>query len=110
MEFEYRVVEKNDLLIISLKGKISKEGKEELQKCLTETQKFEQKIVVLLMKDVTDVEKIMSRDLTIFQQELRTRNKNIFLVGMKMNLRLDLDNRGLIRAHEVKNFVEDIKL
>lgn len=108
MEFESKIFEKNGLLVITLKGAITRECKENLQQCLDEALKFEQKVVVLILKELTGVDKIMSRDITLFQQQLRNKNKSLFLVGLKPQLKFDLDSRGLIRNVEVKNTAEEI--
>lgn len=108
MEFESKLFEKNDLLVITLKGNVSRECKDSLQQSLDEALKFEQKIVVLVLKDLIGVDKIMSRDFTLFQQQLRNKNKSLFLVGLKPQIKFDLDSRGLIRNVEVKSTAEDI--
>lgn len=108
MEFESKLFEKNDLLVITIKGNVSREIKDSLQQSLDEALKFEQKIVVLVLKDLIGVDKIMSRDFTLFQQQLRNKNKSLFLVGLKPQIKFDLDSRGLIRNVEVKSTAEDI--
>jgi anti-anti-sigma regulatory factor len=108
MEFESKIFEKDDLLVITLKGNITRECKNHLQQCLDEALKFEQKVVVLILKELTGVDKIMSRDITLFQQQLRNKNKGLFLVGLKPQMKYDLDSRGLIRSSEVKNTAEEI--
>lgn len=108
MEFESKLFEKNDLLVITIKGNVSREIKDQFQQCLEEALKYEQKIVVLILKDLVGVDKIMSRDFTLFQQQLRAKNKSLFLVGLKPQIKFDLDTRGLIRNVEVKSTAEDI--
>lgn len=108
MEFDYSIHETNEYLIIALKGKITRDIKDKWQTCFQEALGYESKIVVVAFKDVHSLDHSMSRDFAIFQQELRKKNKSFFLVGVKNQLKIDLDGRGLIRSHEMKNSIQEI--
>lgn len=108
MEFQYKVIEKQDYIFITLKGKMSKESKDQLKTCLAESLSSSAKTAVLILKDINSIDLSMNRDFTLFQHELRNSNKTIFLVGLKSLLKEDLVSRGLLRNHEVKNNLEDI--
>ena len=108
MEFEYKVNEMREFLVITLKGKITRDCKDNLQACLQESLEFKSKNVLVVLKDVIGIDHSMSRDFALFQQDIRKINKAFFLVGLKLHLRQELDSRGLVRVHEVKSSVEDI--
>lgn len=108
MEFDYKINVMNDFLVITLKGKITREDKEKWQICYQECQSYNGKNVVVVLKDVLSIDHSMSRDFALFQQEVRKVNKSFYLMGVKLQLKQDLDNRGLVRIHELKNSLEEI--
>lgn len=108
MEFEYKINVMNDFLVITFKGKITREDKEKWQTCHQECQSYNGKNVVVVFKDVLSIDHSMSRDFAIFQHEVRKVNKSFYLMGIKLQLKQDLDSRGLVRIHELKNSMEEI--
>lgn len=108
MEFDYKINVMNEYLLITLKGKITRDGKEKWQACLQESLNYTSKNVVIVLKDVTSIDHSMSRDFAMFQQEVRKASKSFYLMGIKLQLRQDLDSRGLVRVHELKNSLEEI--
>lgn len=108
MEFEYKINESGDYLIITLKGKVTRDCKDNWQACLQECLTYKSKNVILVLKDVLSIDHSMSRDFALFQQDIRKNNKCFYLIGLKLQLKQDLDSRGLVRIHEVKNSIEDI--
>lgn len=108
MEFEYKINVMNEYLLITFKGKITREGKEKWQACFMECLSYTNKNVVVILKDVTSIDHSMSRDFALFQQEVRKVNKTFYLMGVKLQLKQDLDSRGLVRIHELKNSLEEI--
>jgi anti-anti-sigma factor len=108
MEFEYKIIAKSNYLFISLKGKISRDSKDAFEDCLKKILEHRGKTIVLLMKDIHSIDFAMGRDFTLFQHEVRTKNNDFFLVGLKMQVKENLNNRGLLRASEVRNTLEDV--
>lgn len=108
MEFDYNIVETNQMLVISFKGKITRDSRDRWQSCIQEALAYTSKVVVVVFKDVLSLDHSMSREFVLAQQELRKKNKSFFIIGMKQQLKLDLDGRGLLRTHEVKSSFEDI--
>lgn len=108
MEFQYRVIEKDDYIFITFKGKISKDSKDKLKTCLAESLASDAKTAVLIMNNINSIDLSMNRDFTLFQHELRNSKKTIYLVGLKYLLKEDLSSRGLLRNHELRNNLEEI--
>lgn len=105
---EYKVLVKGEFIFVSLKGKITKESKELLEACLREALGNEAKTAVLLLKDVVSIDFSMTREFTLFQGELRKKYKHLFLVGLKVLIKEDLNNKGLLRTHELRSNLEDV--
>lgn len=108
MELQYKVLEKEDYVFITLKGKITKGSKEALKICLGHSLGSSASHVVIIMKDINSIDLSMNRDFTLSQHELRHNKKNIYIVGLKHLLKEDLSSRGLLRIHEVKNNLEEV--
>jgi anti-anti-sigma regulatory factor len=108
MEFEYKINEMKEYLVITLKGKITRDCKDNWQACFQECLGYKEKNVVVVLKDVIGIDHSMSRDFALFQQDIRKSNKAFYLMGLKLQLRQDLDSRGLVRIHEIKNTLDEI--
>ena len=52
---EFKIIEKNDFVVVTFKGRFSKETKKILEDCVKEIEPFESKTFALLFKDVTDL-------------------------------------------------------
>lgn len=110
MEFEYSVNEMKSFLIINLKGRITKDSKERLNACMETSLEYKEKNVLIILKDVVGIDHIMSRDFALFQQNIRAQSKSFFLIGLKLQLKQELQGRGIVRIHEVKNTIGDVGL
>lgn len=108
MEFEYSVNEMKSFLVINLKGRITKDSKEQLMACMESGLKYKEKNVLIILKEVIGIDHIMSRDFALFQQNLRSQSKSFFLIGLKLQLKQELQGRGIVRIHEVKNTIGDV--
>ncbi|MCM2348582.1 MAG: hypothetical protein NDI69_01085 [Bacteriovoracaceae bacterium] len=106
MEFETKLITRNDLSVIAFKGRMSKEAREELKKCQEEILNSESKIIILLFKDLITVDMAVYRELTMLQQEIR-KAKQLYLVGFNKALKQLLIEKGIIRLNEVKETLED---
>lgn len=110
MDFDYRLITQGSVTIVSFKGKMSKESKDKMVFCLDELLKSQVSTVVLFFRDVSVIEHSILRDLTQIQQELRKNNFKFFITGLNNGLRQLLDEKGIIRANEVKNSLEEVLL
>jgi anti-anti-sigma regulatory factor len=108
MDFEYKIIEKNDFVVITFKGRISKEAKKTLEDCIEKIESFESKTFALLFKDVSGFDQSASREFSLLLQEIRKKNTRLYLVGLNLSLKLELNDRGLIRLKEVRNSLEEV--
>lgn len=106
MDFEYKCITSNNLLILSLKGKIGRAAKDALTKSLEEITNDQANHVLILFKDVTNVELAATRDLALLQQEIR-KTKKLYLVGLNKDLKAMLLEKGIIREKELRNSLEE---
>jgi anti-anti-sigma regulatory factor len=107
MEFEYQIVEKGPVVVLTLKGRLTKEVKEKVEECIKEVSIYESKTFILYFKSVIGIDQIALRDFSLLQQEIRRKNEHLFLVGLTSSLKQDLYDRGVIRLNEVRNSLED---
>lgn len=107
MEFAYKVVNKNELVIVTLKGKLVKDSQEMLEKCTKEFAQLESKLVILYFKEVSSIDKTVHRQLALLKQEAR-KSKRLFLCGLNSVLKQELLEKGIIRFNEVKGSLEEV--
>src|SRR5690606_11950218 len=107
-DFEYKIITKGDFVVTTFKGRISKDCKDSLSTCHQELLSFDSKNIVLYLKDVEGVETSIFRELTLLQQDLRKKNKLLFIVGLNSTLKQFLYNRGVIRLGEVGTSLEEV--
>jgi len=93
-------------MILSMKGKIGRSSKDALFKSLEEISKDASKHILILFKDVTNVELAATRDLALLQQEIR-KTKKLYLVGLNKELKAMLLEKGIIREKELRNSLEE---
>lgn len=108
MDFEYKIIEKKDFVVMTFKGRIAKEAKKALEECIKEVESFESKTFVLLFKEVSGFDQSTSREFSLLLQEIRKKNTRLYLVGLNLSLKLELSDRGLIRLKEVRNSLEEV--
>ncbi len=106
MDFEYKCISSNNLMILSLKGKIGRAAKDALFKSLEDISKDAAKHILIHFKDVTNVELAATRDLALLQQEVR-KTKKLYLVGLNKDLKAMLLEKGIIREKELRNSLEE---
>ena len=107
MEFDYRIIFQNDVLIVTFKGMISKETKDRMQNCLQEIIALEPKLSVLVFKDVPAVDMPIFRELTMIQQEIRKKGGKLFITGLSVSLKNYLIEKAIVRNGELKNSLEE---
>lgn len=108
---EYKIIDNNDVAIVTLKGKISRNAKSIFVECKNELFESHSKVIILYFKDVTGIEHVALRDLVILQHELRKNNQRVFITGLTSALKKDLSEKGAIRLDEIRaNLEEALKL
>lgn len=107
MEFGYKFVNKNELVIVTLKGKLVKDSQEMLVKCTDEFLQLESRLIILYFKEVSSIDKTVHRQLALLQQEAR-KSKRLFLCGLNSALKQELLEKGIIRLNEVKGSLEEV--
>lgn len=106
MEFEYKLVSKNGLTIVTFKGRMGKDARDQLKKCHDEVMKTESGIVIFLFKDVPTVDMAIYREITLLQQENR-KNRQVFVVGLNRSLKQVLLDKAIIRFSELRESLEE---
>lgn len=106
LEFDYKIILQNEVLILILAGKLGKESKSRLEACGQELKELNHKFAVIIFKDTSTVEMVIFRELILIQQELRKKS-DLAIVGLNKQLRLYLNEKAVIRLHEVKNSLEE---
>lgn len=105
--FEYKIVENNDVVVVTFQGKLSRDAKDGLKKCHQELIHISSKYIIFFFKDVSLVEPIILRDLTLIQHDTRKNNKRIFVTGLSPSLKQNLNGKGIIRLTEFKNSLDE---
>lgn len=106
-EFEYKIVKKNDVSIITFKGKISKDSKEKLSVLQEELSSEKNNITIFHFKDVPTIDAIAFREISLIQLEARKNAGQVFLTGINSALKNYLNERGVIRLNEVRGSLEE---
>lgn len=107
MDLTYKLVQKNELAIITLKGNLSRSSEESLIKCTGELLQTEAKVIILYLKEVSTIDKFIHRQLALLQQEAR-KGRKLYICGINPHLKQELLDKGIIRFNEVKGSLEDI--
>lgn len=107
-DFTYKIVTKNDFVIVTFKGQMNRHAKEQLETCLQELSSYESKIVILLFKDIAAIDSSVLGELAFIQQEVRKKNQHLFLAGLSRKFKKFLFEKGVLRLKETKPSLEDI--
>lgn len=107
MEFEYKLISKGEVAIVSFAGHLSKESRDKMAICQDEVMRSNVTMVVLFFRDVTNIDCNILRELVQIQHEMRKNNLKLFITGLSQSLKQLLDERGVIRGSEVKNSLEE---
>lgn len=106
MEFEYRFVKQNHLVLAILKGKLKKDSREALVKCTQELFQLESEAIILYFKEVTINEPVVYRELAILQAEIR-KTKKLFLCGFTQAQKQVLLDKAIVRFNELRSELSD---
>lgn len=101
MEFEFKFVKQNTLVLAILKGKLRKDTKGELVLFGIELLKLESKMVILYFKEVSLIEPVVYRDFVLLQAEVR-KTKKLYLCGFTQAQKQVLLEKAIIRVQETR--------
>lgn len=107
MEFEYRFEKQNYLIVVLFKGHLKKDSREALVKCTQELSQIESDAVILHFNEVTVIEPIIFRELSILQAEIR-KTKKLFLCGFTQIQKQILLDKAIIRFNELRSNLTDV--
>lgn len=105
--FSYRIIEKNTVVVVSLHGRLTKDAKDSLNQCHQELQRVQSKRIIFLFKDVSSVDHIVFRELTLIQSEVRKNGVSVVVTGLSLSLKQFLYEKGVIRLGEVRSSLEE---
>lgn len=104
---KYNIVAQKNIAVLTLSGNIGKEDKESLGTCSKELLESDADSVVLYFKNVTQIEAMILRDLTLLQHEIRQR-KRLKVVGLNLQLKTFLSDKGVIRSNELGSNLSEV--
>lgn len=104
----FKIIEQREIAIVTISGNIGREDKESLASCTQELTKSPAKSVVIYFKNVTQIENLILRELTLLQHEMRQNNKRLRLVGLSLQLRSLLIEKGVIRSNELGTNLNEV--
>lgn len=108
VDFEYKIASKNGVSLVTLKGKLCKEAKSQLENCLQEIMSANASHLILYFKDNTTIEPGVFREFTLLQQEIRKKNIPLYLTGLDASTKQYLLDRAVVRLNEIKKSLQDI--
>lgn len=95
-DFNYKIMTKNNFVIVTFRGQMNKQAKAQLEACLQDLLVFESKVIILLFKDVLAIDVSVLREIAFIQQEIRKKNRKLFLTGLKGSLKHFFMAKGLL--------------
>ena len=108
--FDVKITSKFGYEVITLTGRITKDAKDNLETCTQEVINSKSKTFILFFNDVPYVENTVLRELTILQQEIRKKKVELYLVGLGLEVKQQLIDKGIIRIGEIRKSLEEVVL
>lgn len=105
---KYKIITQNGICILTLSGDISREDKETIITCTNEIKSVETDSVVIYFKNISSIDPQLHRELTLLQHELRKNNKRLKVVGLNLQLKTLLAEKGVIRSNEMGVSLEEV--
>jgi anti-anti-sigma regulatory factor len=105
--FEYNIKTKNGFTVVTWKGPMTKDSREELEKCHQDLLQIEENIIILYFKEVVSLDATVFRTLTMLQQDLRKKNRSLNLVGLCSMKKQLLLEKGIVRIGEIRASLEE---
>src|SRR5690349_547268 len=107
-EFEYKITSKNGVSVVTFKGKLSKETKDQLETCRQEIVSDKSNLVIFYFKEVPTIDPSVFREFTLLQQEIRKKNIPLYLTGLDSATKQYLIDRAVVRLSELKKSLHDV--
>lgn len=107
-DFEYKITSKNGVSIVTFKGKICRETRDQLESCRQEIMSDSSSFVIFYFKEVPAIDATVFREFTILQQEIRKKNVPLYLTGLDTATRQYLIDRAVVRLSEFKKSLQDV--
>lgn len=105
---EYKIINQKTVSIVAINGDITRHDKTILEKCYKEVSELiEAKLLIILFKNVSLIEPITFRDLTMIQHDARKKNMDLRVVGLNVSVKNTLSSGGVIRLAELKNSLDE---
>ncbi len=101
----YRIISQNSLTVINFEGSITRADRDALMTCMEEMKSLSSSAFILNFKNVSDVEYLLFRELTMLQHEVRRKNVDLVVAGLGMKLKALLLEKGVVRVSELKGSV-----
>ncbi|MFP5386740.1 MAG: STAS domain-containing protein [Bacteriovoracia bacterium] len=98
---KYKTINQNNVCILTISGDLTRDDSEILTTCSNEVKSAEAAIVVIFFKNVSVIDPLLFRDLTMLQHDLRKKGKKIYIAGLNVQLKTTLSEKGVIRGGEV---------
>ena len=102
-ELEYKIAVKGDILIVSFRGVFIKEHLGTLEACHKEVLENKKAKVILILKDVSEIDQSVIRQFSLFQQDIRKNHVSLAIVGLSKIIKQYLLDKGILRLNELKN-------
>ena len=103
-ELKYFISEKKHIMVVTLIGPLVRSNAHILDQCIRELSRKEASWVILNLKDVPGtVDRAVFPAIARLQKNVRDRKAQLRLSSINPNLRLALDQNGLIRSDETSN-------
>lgn len=102
MAFQYFVAQKQQVVVISFMGDMSKSSMETLEKCLREVENLKIKFAILNFREVQNIDDSSNRLLSLIQSTLR-KDGELRLCGLAPDLKRHLCRMAVCRDKEIKN-------
>ena len=104
----YKIINQKNVSIVTISGDITRHDKDLLEKCYKEVVEIlESKLMIILFKNVSMVEPVIFRELTMIQHDARKKNMDLRVVGLTMSVKNLLSRGGVIRLAEIKNTLDE---
>ena len=107
-DFEYKITSRNCISVITFKRKITKESKDQLEKCRQAILSEDSSLVNLYFKEVPGIDATVFREVILLQQDIRKKNIPLYVTGLDNATKQYLIDRAVVRLSEFKKSLNEI--
>lgn len=93
--------EKSGLLVLTFIGRLVRETRDELDKCLEQLQEIKPLHAIILMQGVTEIDRSVLSRFALIQKAIRDKPAELRVCSLSSRLRLYLEREGVIRTSEL---------